>query len=60
MTPRATFWLATAAALVSAVALPVALVAAIRAGEQDAAPPAEHAGMQMPGDAMARHWRRRR
>jgi FtsP/CotA-like multicopper oxidase with cupredoxin domain len=55
MTPRATFWLAAAALFVAAVALPVALVAAIRAGEAEPAPAAEHAAMQMGGDAMAEH-----
>jgi FtsP/CotA-like multicopper oxidase with cupredoxin domain len=56
VTPRTTFWLAAAALFVAAVALPVALVAAVRAGEQEAAAPAAQQGaMQMGGDAMARH-----
>jgi FtsP/CotA-like multicopper oxidase with cupredoxin domain len=55
VTARATFWLAAAALFVAAVALPVALVAAIRAGEGEAAPAAEHGGMQMGGEAMAEH-----
>jgi FtsP/CotA-like multicopper oxidase with cupredoxin domain len=55
MTPRATFWLAAAALFVAAVALPVALVAAIRAAEQEAAPAAEQGAMQMGPDAMAAH-----
>jgi hypothetical protein len=55
MTLRTTFWLAAAALFVSAVALPVALVAAMRAGEETATPAAEHGGMQMAADAMARH-----
>ena len=66
MSSRATFWLAAAALLVAAVALPLAFVSLIRAGDdgQAAAPPAlaeepsgdEMGGMEMAGgDAMAEH-----
>ena len=46
MSSRSTFWLAASALLVAAVALPLALVSVIRAGDEpDAAPAAATAAM---------------
>jgi FtsP/CotA-like multicopper oxidase with cupredoxin domain len=53
MSSRGTFWLAAAALFLSAVALPVALVAALRAGEE-AAPAMDHSTMQL-DEAMTTH-----
>jgi FtsP/CotA-like multicopper oxidase with cupredoxin domain len=51
MTPRATFWLAAAALFLAAIALPFALVAMVRAGEQGEG----NGGMDMGGAGMAAH-----
>jgi hypothetical protein len=57
MQSRSTFWLAAVALLVAVVALPVALVAAIRSGHGSSTPTAGSStgGMSMGGSSMSDH-----
>ncbi len=55
MPSRSTFWLAAAALLVAAVALPLALVAVVRAGDDPSPSSTSMGGMGMSGGAMVEH-----